>query len=335
MTRTDPTPLFDEDGCPTDAAWDDVRQHMAEIGPDPGALASSQIARARQWLTDARSGIGVRWFLPTLHHLTGTLFPGWTVFVGGYPKCGKTTLLQTQARQWAEGGIPVAYIGTETSPEILRLQSVALTLGLPVRRVVGDDPLTPEESARIAADLSRQDGLPLHYAETTDTSLASVLYWLRWGAREGAQVVIFDHAHRLAISGGDYYQQLSNAIRTLNTAAQAANVTLLCAAQFRENKHDKLANFEPPADNQWFGSAAFQQEGHVCLQLWRPLRRGVTEDQKRMARSGETDLGDVLARDTIGVRCSAHRIKGDMIGEMRRLRIRDDYLDEWPVGVGG
>ena len=311
-------------------------EEAGSIGPDPELLAKDQHQRALDWLAAMRSGAGVRWMWPSLHKLTGVLLPTWSVFVGGYPKTAKTTLLQTQARCWAETGTRVAYIGTETKTEILKLQSAALTLGIPVERVVTAD-LDERECERVAADLAKQDamGRALMYAETERSTLADVLYWMRWARRESADVVVFDHLHRLEVGGSDRYGALSDAVRRLNEEAKALNVLLVCAAQFRERKDDPLANHELPGDGQWFGTAAIQQEGVVNLQLWRPLRAGVSAEDKAAVRRGETRLADVLKPQTIGVRCSAHRVRPSAYGEVAHLRIVDDCVDEWPTWGNG
>lgn len=182
-------------------------KHLALLPPDdeeppPGAnpadLAGRQAAEAMDWLEDVRAGAGYSWRWLTLHRLTGRLLPGWFVTIGGYPKTAKTTLLQTQARHWAEHGIPVVYIGTETKAALLRLQSAALALGLSVERVITGN-LTPAEMQRIEADMDRQHALAsfLSFADTESATLLEVLKWLHWGADQGCKVVIFDHLHQM------------------------------------------------------------------------------------------------------------------------------------------
>lgn len=330
--RVDPMHLLPDD--------DDIGGMFAEvaadIGPDPLEMSKAQALRARQHLADMAAGKGVRWHFRTLHRLTGRLLPG-AVFVGGYPKVAKTTLLQTQSRAWAEQGVKVCYIGTETSQEILKLQSAAITLGLPVSRTIApdeDDQLGARDLARVHADLERQDELAadgrLMYAEDDAQTLASALYWLRWGRRHGADVVIYDHVHRMDLGTEAYYTALANALVALTRAATVEGVVFLIAAQLREDKHDKLANHEVPGDGQWFGGSTFQREGTVNLQLYRPFRAGVTDQDKHAFRHGETPLADLLARDTIGLRCSAHRTRPAAVGELARLRIRDDQITDWP-----
>lgn len=301
------------------------------IGPDPFTLADQQWSKALDWLHLMQTGAGRRWMWPSIHRLTGKLLPTWTVFLGGYPKTAKTTLLQTQARCWAEQGIRVAYVGTETNPELLRLQSAALTLGLPVETVLRAE-FSARDEARVAADLKRQSELGdrLMYADTGPATLAEVLYWMGWGADHGAEIVIFDHLHRLDTGGGsDRYGALSDAVRALNSAAQQHGVTLLCAAQFRERKDDHLANHEVPADGQWFGTAAIQQEAVVALQCWRPLRSGVSPDDKAAVRRGDMPIRDVLRPNTVAIRVSAHRLRPSAYGEIAHLRIIDDVIDEF------
>lgn len=308
-------------------------EEVGAIGPDPVDLAGQQQERALDWLHQMQSGAGHRWMWQSLHRLTGKLLPTWTVFFGGYPKTAKTTLLQTQARAWAETGTPVCYVGTETKTEILRLQSAAITKGVPVERVITGD-LEANERDRILADLNRQTwelGQRLLYAETKRSTLDEVLYWLAWGADHGAEVVIFDHLHRLDMGGPDRYGALSDAVRALNEAAKARGILLLCAAQFRERKDDALANHEVPGDGQWFGTAAIQQEGVVNLQLWRPLRAGVSQEDKLAVRRGDAPLSSVLKPQTVGVRVSAHRLRPSAYGEIAHLRICDDCVEDFPT----
>jgi hypothetical protein len=307
-------------------------EEAGAIGPDPELLAQDQRQRALDWLAQMRAGAGFRWLWPSLHRLTGRLLPTWSVYVGGYPKTAKTTLLQTQARGWAEAGTRVAYIGTETVTEILKLQSAALTLGLPVERVVTGE-LTDPEAERVARDLTRQDELArrLMYAETSRGDLADVLYWIRWARTEGAEVVVFDHLHRLDVGGGsERWTQLADAVQALTGAAKRWHVLLVVAAQLRERADDALANHEVPGDRQWLGGSKIQQEGVVNLQLWRPLRSGVSAEDKAAVRRGELRLSAVLKPNTIGVRCSAHRMGRNTYGELAHLRIVDDVIDEWP-----
>jgi hypothetical protein len=324
-------PVWEEEAAP------------AAIGPHPRNLAFEQGERALDWLDAMRAGQGIPWMWPGITDLTGRLAPTWAVYVGGYPKTAKTTLLQTQARWWAETGTPVCYVGTETTQEILRLQSAALTLQLPVELVVtGERRVRPgevvkirdDQVARVKADIARQQvelADWLMFADTRRSTLDEVLYWIAWGADHGAAVVIFDHLHRLDTGGGsDRYGQLADAVRKLTEAANAHGVLFVCAAQFRENRGDPLANHECPSDSQWFGGSAIQQEGTCNLQLWRPLRAGISDDDRGAVRRGEAPLSSVLKPNCIGVRVSAHRFRPGSYGEIAHLRIVDDVIDEWP-----
>lgn len=321
--------------------WED--EAPAAIGPSPLNLAFDQGERALDWLGTMRAGHGLEWMWPNITRLTGKMLPTWSVFVGGYPKTAKTTLLQTQARCWAEQGKRVCYVGTETTQEILRLQSAALTTGLPVELVVTGErrnlagevvKIRDAQVERITADIRKQQGElaeRLMFAETKRATLEEVLYWQAWGADHGAEVVIFDHLHRLDTgSGSDRYGMLSDAVRRLNEGAAANGVLFLCAAQFRENRGDPLANHEAPADTQWFGGSAIQQEGVCNLQLWRPFRAGIADEEKLAVRRGEAPLGSILKPNCIGVRVSAHRVRPGSYGEIAHLRIVDDVIDEWP-----
>lgn len=332
-----------------DPEWDaaiakTVAHVEAELGPDPATLAAGQTERARQWLADVRAGKGVRWSLETLHQLTGRLLPGWTVFVGGYAKTAKTTTLLGQGLAWAQAGIRVGYVGTETASEMLKLQAAAYMLGWKVEDVQTgcwhfqhdgrelEQAMTDAEMGQIEAALTTLDGMAdrLMFADTNEATLGDVLYWLRWAAKQGAEVVIFDHVHQMDLGTRDRFSALDQVVNNLALAAKQAGVTLICAAQFRENRHDPIANHEVPSDSQWFGTSKIQQVGHVNLQLWRPLRAGISEEDKRAVRHGDKPIADLLRPATVGIRCSAHRARGGRaMGEIRHLRIQNDQLTEW------
>jgi hypothetical protein len=300
--------------------------------PTPADLASSQWLAAEEWLADVRAGAGVTWYLRTLHDLTGRLLPTWSIFLGGYSKTYKTTLLQTQARWWAEIGIPVCYIGTETSTAMLRLQSAAIALELDTGAVAGAH-LNPADTERVSNDLRHQAtdlATRLMYADTDEASLADVLSWVHWGADCGAQVVIFDHIHQLSLGTRDQYAELTAAIRAIARAAKNRNIILLVAAQFREARSNDLANHEVPGDAQWHGSSAFHQVGAVCLQLWCPFRAGIGEDDKRAVRHGDRPVSELLRADTIGVRCSVHRYR-KAAGEIRHLSTLNQRISDLPT----
>lgn len=320
---------------------DDIDQMFAEVagdlGPAPGDLARDQADAAMRWLTDMRAGKGIRPTFRALYELIGRYIPG-AYYIGGYAKTAKTTLCQTEARGQAERKIRVGYIGTETATSVLRLQSAAIHLGLPVGRVVApspEDPLSDRDTERVREDLQRQEQLArdgwLMYAEDHAQTLASARYWLRWCQREGCQMVFYDHIHRMDLGSESYYTALPDAVRALTSAATDLGVVLVCAAQLREDSHDKLANHEPPGDRQWFGTSHFQREATAALQLYRPFRTGTTEKQKKAVKLGQTPLRDILAVETIGLRCSAHRFRPGVIGELRRLRIVDDQVSDWPA----
>ncbi len=313
---------------------------LRELGPDPRALAEGQAERARQWLADVRAGVGVRWFSHTLHDLTGRLLPGWTCLLGGYSKTAKTTLLMHQALYLADHGTRVVYVGTETASEILRLQAVALRLGWPVEDVVtgarhwtyqGDayeQPMTAEELETIHTTLA---DLPaaLMFADTDAATVGDACYWMRWAEGEGAACCIVDHVHQLDTGSGDRFTDLERAVRQLGQEVKGLGLVGLIAAQFRESTHDPLANHDVPGDGQWYGTKAFNQVGAVNLQLWRPIKPAATEEDKRLVRQGAKPLAEVLRPNTIGVRCSAHRIRGGRaMGELRLLAIHGDRITD-------
>lgn len=330
-------------GAPYDAP--PPAEAPVRIGPDPFDLALAQSTKGLDWLEAVASGRGLRWLWPSLQSLIGPLLPGWTVAIGARPQCGKTTLLLTQALAWASSGHPVCVIGTETDPGVLRVQLAALSLGLPVGAAMTGE-LDTVQMARIknaVMEMATDQSEDLIIADQqSGRTLADVLYWIHYAADRGAEAVIFDHLHELDLTGSrDHTNDLGEAVKRIGAATVERQVVLMMAAQFNRGQGaDPLLLHEVPTETMFRGTDVIQHKAVVSLQLWRPLRPGVTNEQKRCFREqrpldGQVmvpTLDDLVQPETMALKVAKHRYRNSAWGQIRRLRIADDVISEFDHG---
>lgn len=311
------------------------------IAPSPRALAAGQRDEAARWLALAASGAGLRWAWPTLADLLGPVLPGWLVVIGARPQAGKTTLVLSQALAWADEGHRGAIIGTETDPAVLRITLAALALGLNVGRAVAGE-LAAEDAAALARNLDWQAEVGAEALMVADQragrTLADVLYWMRWAAARGASFVIFDHLQEMQLAGTrSRFQELEEAVRTLRAEAVRLNVVLLLCAQFNRGQgSDPLLLHEVPTETLWRDTDALQQAAVIALQLWRPLRPGITNEIKRAFREQRPPEGklyiptidDIVQPDTMAIKIAKHRYRNRAKDQIRRLSIVDDVITD-------
>lgn len=311
-------------------------------GPDPQDLALAQVEGSRYWLQQARSGAGLRWHWRALHETLGHIMPGWLVAVGARPKCGKTTLLLSQALSWVTAGRKVAYLGSETGPDVTRLQCAALVKGFNVGEAIqGELPvalerLLVEEADRQATEWGHMLLMPDQMGSPT---LADLLYWLDWAHDHGAEVVMFDHLQRIAHQPGARFEGADNAVRALQTRAQNHGMVILLAAQFNRGEgKDPLSYHEVPSDNAWRDTDAITQDAVVTLQLFKPFKPGVTSSMKRAFREGQPlkdggailTLSDLVQDGVMALRVGQHRYKPKHIGTIVKLSVNGDCIEDMP-----
>lgn len=308
-------------------------------GPDPHDLALAQVEGSRYWLQQAKAGAGLPWAWEALRPL-GHVMPGWLVGVGARPKCGKTTLLLTQALAWVTGGKTVAYLGSETGPDITRLQCAAIVKGYNVGQAIqGELPDALEDSLLREADrqASEWGHCLLMPDQLGSPSIADLLYWIDWAADHGAEVVIFDHLQRLSHAPGQQFEGASAAVRAMQTRAQTLGIVLIVAAQFNRGEgKDPLSYHEVPSDNAWRDTDVIAQDAVVTLQLYRPFRPGITAEMKAAFRQGTSlkdqarllTLDDLVQTNTMALRVGQHRYKPATIGSILKLSVDNDQITD-------
>jgi hypothetical protein len=256
------------------------------------------------------------------------LLPGWLVLVGARAKGGKSTLLRALFQAWIELGRRVLYVGTEQNASLLGLLVAAEKLGIPARLAL--DP-TCREHFKVLAEVDTVQRELRDIAvimSESDLSVATFARWCQWAAEEGCDAVLLDHFHRIGASTSNRYEERSEAIRTIKTIGEKRDLLIVAAAQLR-NAEGPLGEYEVPHIGSWAETANLRRECDVAVQAWRPLKRGVTNRDRALAREVPGYLPKLLQRNVMGLRLDAHRYNPDDERPWCRLTVANGALTSY------
>lgn len=295
--------------------------------------AAAQVEDARAFLADIRSGAGLFMPWPDLAGLVGRLLPGWFVVVGGRATGGKTTMLLNLLSAWVEYGKRVVYVGTEQPASVLRIVWAAQRLGVPVDRLMGET-IGPGLAQRLEQDLAAQRepdfAMQAQLIDAPNGSLGELEERIAFARAVKADVLVFDHLHRLDTGSGEAaWLSFAAAVREVKNMARDFGLLLIAGAQLKYGEGGPLLGaHEAPGDSSWYGGLKIQQEADVALQLWRPFRAGVSREDREAARASG-NAKPLVQENVMAVRVAKHRYRNQSMNEVRRLVVRDGRLESF------
>jgi KaiC/GvpD/RAD55 family RecA-like ATPase len=296
----------------------------------PSELAQVQAYDARAFMERVRAGGSLRFPWTDLDKMVGPMLPGWLVVVGGRAKAGKTTMLMELLTAWVELRKTVVYVGTETEVALLKYIWAAVRCNVPVETAI--DPACPADVYdRIMQDVEVTQARPevsdfAIFADAREATVSELALWAGYGKMHGADATIFDHFSRLDVGQGERWQGLGQAIKQIKNLAKEAQQTLVVGAQLTQGGTGSiLSEHEVPGNNSWAGSSEIQREADVGVQLWRPFKPGITEQQKRDAKDDHTKVGEIVQHGVMGVRLAAHRW-GKAPNQFCKLMVADGQI---------
>jgi hypothetical protein len=215
----------------------------------------------------------------------------------------------------------------EQPTDLMRLYLAALRQGMDPQRVQGGEwhRLPPGAKEAIQADL-RWQATPdaaalLHMSDTAFVDEATLRQEVEAAVAWGAEVVVIDHLHRLQMTGHrDGYQALVRMCQLLKELAKTHRIPMLVAAQLNRGDGNRLAAYYPPRPTSIQGGEVIRQECDVALGLFRPLREGPDHGTKAAIDVGAIQPRDLAEPYCLGVSVMKHRIQGDSLGLVVKLR---------------
>lgn len=325
-------------------AGKDVTDHLtagralAELVPvpvDAGASIHETVRARNARIRDAAlATLGevqrvASWGYGALDRLLGGLVSGWVYAVGGLAGNGKSTFALNVLDHLIESRVPTLCIGTEQTGDELLRKLAAFRTGVDEQRMAEAADLTDHERGVLNAEIHRLAAID-RFTFTTETrldrrTLAAEIAWAcdqRTGLHP--RVILLDHVHELTQDR----DELDALTRELKALAQERRVALiLCAQLNRERSLGPFDDYTPPSLSRFKSSGTIGERANVALGLFRKLRPGVTQAQRRAVMQGEIEVTALAEQGVMGIACVKHRVRGGAKGRYMWLTLRGSRLE--------
>lgn len=303
--------------------------------PDEDELAHTQYLHALDRLKEDKSLYPRFRRLESVHTLTGAFAPEELIFVAGGTGNGKSLLCQNLYDDLIEQQIPSLYIGTEQSPEVLKIKHACIRCGVSPRLMlkteVHDQGTTAYTLAReaVEAELKWLDAPErrelAYYANSDYINRLELTRWISGGVnRYGIECVIVDHIDQVSHGQGfNSVHELTQTVHHLHDLARQNKIPIIAASQIKRAA-DPLKRFGPPDSDDLAGAAGKERVMAVGIGLWRPLRtdKPITElrEMMRQSKQGSKSQDRIYQPDTMGVRLLKDRL-GSVPGKQVMLYV--------------
>jgi replicative DNA helicase len=261
----------------------------------------------------------------SLHDLLGPMWPGEFWVLAAATGNGKSSMLMNLVDAWAKAGKRVYLMSLEQPPEIMRQYWAAFGLQIPVRPVL-ENGLSELDGKRVRDHLRWQQDkaggrLQVLFDDSEFLTVDTIRAAFENAWRFKADVMVIDHINHIDAEGGSDYQILRSVSQSVLRLARASGISVFAGAQLhRDKEHDVLAPYLPPKPTAIQGGEVVRQVCHVALGLYRPLTKDFTTEDARMVRLGKSEIRQFLEPNTIGFHVLKHRIRGETLGSIRKLR---------------
>lgn len=291
--------------------------------------AEAQVERGVQFL-DLEAEAFVRWPWHSMDSIMGGMAPGTLHFVVCPSKGGKTTLCRSATREWIQQGRKVFYGGFELRAETLRTMFAADDCNIDAGDVLTGAwtawPDRAEHRARMKEAYHSQLDADspyqrVRFAEFSHVDRKAIQTMMEQAHEWGADVVIIDHVD--AISGGDeksrgIYEISLATIQLLDRLAKQYNLVVVATSQTNnEGRTRDLWRDHRPVRPETVKMGAHKMEWATTMMgFYRPVKIGLTKEEKQMTESRERSVYDLLQPEVNAFCVMAHRAYGSRIGQV-------------------
>ena len=285
--------------------------------PEPDSLAEDQHLKAMARLHEDKSLYPRFTQLESLAELTGPLAPGELMFVAGGTGNGKSLLCQNLFDDLVSNDIPTLYIGTEQSPDVLKIKHACIRTGVSPRLVLKPTPdemnslLYSEAVETIEAELRRLMEAPMRqrafYANTEYVNREQLSRWIIGGVEKyGIECAIVDHIDQVSHgTGQNSVHELTQTVQHLHDIARQVGMPIIVASQIKRST-DPFKRHAPPDESDLAGSSSKERIMALGVAVWRPLRTDlpITELREllRSSKQGTASGDRIYQPNTMGVR---------------------------------
>lgn len=303
--------------------------------PDRNALAEEQHLAALSRLTADKSYYPRFHTLESVHALTGSFAPEELIIVAGDTGNGKSLFCQNLFNDQIEHEVPTLYIGTEQSPDVLKIKHACIRCGVSPRLMLKPEERDLDSMAyevalqQVQEELDWINSPPIRelafYATTRYVNRAELKKWISGGVREyGIEFAIVDHVDQMDHgSGANAAQELTATIQLTHDQARDHQIPILLASMIKR-RLDPLGKHAPPDVSDLAGSAGKERIMSLGLGVWRPLRTDMSlkelRELKKRTAMGSIGQDRIYQPDTMGVRVLKDRL-GNCPGRQALLHV--------------
>jgi replicative DNA helicase len=274
-----------------------------------------------------------RWPWADFEQVTTPLTGGWIYAIAARPGNGKTSLLMSASRYFADHGKKVLYLDTEMSTPAILASIVAPDSGVSAAEIIQGKATQRQENEvqGLIAEVQRGDRI----------RVAGVTTWsrLKEEALEVARgwqpdIVILDYIQAIA---GER-QEIDRVVEYLRQITQLPwHPAVIVGSQLNRIGSDRIDDYLPPYLARLKGSGSIEERADVAIGLSRATRDGVDEDLIKDVMKGNVEAAAIALPNTMHVNNMKHRWYGELRGRTCRLRIQDHqvygYLPDSPRNV--
>jgi replicative DNA helicase len=266
----------------------------------------------------------LEWPWKDLNDAIGEIVGGLMYVVCARPGNGKTTFLLSLAEHLIRTKINVTYWGTECTPVQLRQLIAAPHCGLSYFdyiRGLG----TADQRGTVETLCARLERNPhIRFPSGTPQSADEILGELLREKNDTGfvpQVIVLDHIHRVS-------QEKAVLDAVVKGFREACNqgVAVILAAQLNRMGVGKLSRCTPPEMWQLKSTGAIEEEPDIVTGVYRPIRKGVSDDVMKEVLKGERPYTDIIKPDVMAQWVMKHRPEGKREGRIVEYAVRDNRI---------
>lgn len=306
-------------------AAETVRQGTATTVLYDEALA--QVDEAESFLSLTKADF-LHWPWSTLDKAIGGMAPGTLHYVVCPSKGGKTTLCRSATYEWLHQGHKVFYGGFEMKASTLRTMFAADDCGMDPGDVMTgrwlDFPDYAERRGRMALAYREQTAEGSFYQNLRFSSFDTVgrdevIGMMETAHAWGAKVVIIDHVDHVdggtAANKGEYSVSVATNKLLLALTKRYNLVTIVTSQTNNTGKaQDRWRDFKPVREEVVKFGGHKKEVAHTMLGFYRPLKPGLTKEDRDRVEYGERSAEDFLLTGANAFNIIGHRAYGSHNG---------------------
>lgn len=286
--------------------------------------ASQQIDEAKAEL-DLTPDDYLKWPWAKMHEDIGGIGPGTVHIILCPSKGGKTTLCLSATEAWCKQGKKVLYGGFEMKAKVLRRMFAALAVGIDPGDIGSGKWLEWQDYQawrdRMVGAYMDQERPEHWYQNLRFTSFESVgtqevTSMMETAHAWGADAVIIDHCDEIKVERRSETETSNAAMRLIRDLTKKYDLRTIVTSQTNQTgkQFDRFRDHRPAREEHVKHGGVKREVATTMTSFYRPLKVGLTREEKERVEAGELEIGSVLLTGANAYSIMANRNYGSHLG---------------------